>query len=345
MKFCVSLLCLSIAVCLLVAPAAAQSPESPNQQTAGAAESLFVEALELMQAGSFESAAWKLERSATLDPQPGTLLNLATCYEELGRTASAWHTFRRAATVAARGGDSREAKAREAAERLEPRLTRLGVRVALDDRVPGLVVRRDGEEIDAKLYGEAFPVDPGPTRIVASAPDHVDWVRKVDVSPSLEPIWIDVPKLESTEPWAAVPESADVETPAPVDAPSPVVVPPADDATPTGPRRRGLPVASKVAGVIALVEFAGAAGLAAVAVATDRAGEGYCTTVECEPRGVTLKNRGVAYGTASGWVAAAGGITLGFAVGVAWESHRSGQGSGVALTWSPGVPGGGPQWR
>jgi hypothetical protein len=291
-----------------------------------------------MKRGQFSAAARKLERSAELDVQPGTLLNLALCYEQLGRAASAWSTYRRAATVAARRGDRREQRARDAAARLEPRLVRMGIRVFPRNRVPGLVVRRDGKEIASDLFGETFPIDPGKTRVVASAPGRVRWEKVVDASPSSGIVWVDVPKLARSARQVSVAPP----TPAGVHAESasrPQTSEPTGDASLVG-----LPRAAEVAGIIALVEFAGAIGLATAAVATDRAADSRCMPAGCDARGITLRKRAFALSTASAWVAAAGGITLGFAVGVvwgdrtsdssaAWVRFPSGASLGVATAW------------
>ena len=61
------------------------------------AEVLFDQGRKLMGQQRYEEAAHKLEQSESLDPGVGTLLNLADCYVHLGRTASAWATYRSAA--------------------------------------------------------------------------------------------------------------------------------------------------------------------------------------------------------------------------------------------------------
>jgi hypothetical protein len=55
----------------------------------------------------------KFEESNRVDPKLGTLMNLALCHEKEGLGASAWAGYARAASLAARAGQSgREGRAR-----------------------------------------------------------------------------------------------------------------------------------------------------------------------------------------------------------------------------------------
>src|SRR5882672_1040058 len=99
-------------------------------ETRTAAESLFVEAKKLMDAGRFAEACPKFADSQRIDPGVGTLLNLALCYERQGKVASAWSTYRAAAAGARTAGQAeRESMARQRASALEPRLSRLTVAI------------------------------------------------------------------------------------------------------------------------------------------------------------------------------------------------------------------------
>ena len=90
------------------------------------ADRAFKEAVRRMNAGNYKTACPLLERSHSLNPSSGTLLNLGDCQEHLGRTASAWRTFTEARALAsATGRDDRAQVASARANRLVPTLCRL----------------------------------------------------------------------------------------------------------------------------------------------------------------------------------------------------------------------------
>src|SRR6478609_5986805 len=64
-----------------------------------AAEALFSEARGLLERGNFSEACAKFEESERLDPGMGTEFYLAKCWEQVGKTASAWAMFRRVASA------------------------------------------------------------------------------------------------------------------------------------------------------------------------------------------------------------------------------------------------------
>jgi hypothetical protein len=164
-----------LAVVALAPPSAlAQAPTEDRV----AAESLFAEGRQLLLAGDYERACSKLEASRQLEPALGTSLNLADCYDKLGRSASAWAEFRSAAAAAQRAGDTLRkdtALARVAA--LEPRLSRL--RIELAD--PSVSVLQNGARLNPAVIGSAIPVDPGTYRLEASAPGKGSWTESVEV--------------------------------------------------------------------------------------------------------------------------------------------------------------------
>jgi hypothetical protein len=135
------------------------------------AESLFEEGRALVAKGRFEEACPKFAESYRLEPGVGTLLNLASCYERTGRTASAWARYREAIPIASRAGSpGKEKFARDHAVALEKRLSRLTVIVSADADVPDLVVQRDGQPMSRASFGTPIAVDPGDHVIEVRAP-------------------------------------------------------------------------------------------------------------------------------------------------------------------------------
>jgi len=168
--------------------AAAQAPSSNE----AAAEALFNEARTLIAAGQLAEGCKKLEASQTLDPGTGTLLHLADCYEKVGRTASAWARFREAASRAARDGRADwESIAKTRSAELEPKLAKLRI-----EAPPGVVVRRDGDEIPAAALGSTLPIDPGEHTLTASAPGKKPWSTRVSATAS-SVATVSVPALEN----------------------------------------------------------------------------------------------------------------------------------------------------
>jgi hypothetical protein len=175
--------------CLLFCESAAAQPEDRR----AAAQALFEQGKTLVEAGKFSEACPKLADSQRLDPGIGTSLWLADCYQNNGQTASAWAQFKEAAAAASLQKDPRERVARQRAQDLEKKLSRLNIAVAGSTK--GLVVKRDGSEVGASELKNPLPVDPGTHVIVATAPGHRTWTKTVDVPPEVT-ISVDVPDLE-----------------------------------------------------------------------------------------------------------------------------------------------------
>lgn len=165
--------------------------------TKAAAEGLFDQGRELMRSGDFASACGYFERSQQIDPAVGTLLYLGECYEKSGRTASAWATFREAASSARAVGQFDRAKlGDERADRLTPKLSRLSIDVNETTRgLPGLAIRREGQTVPAAAWNVAVPLDPGEYRIDVSAPGYQDYSAKVQVAPGATTTRVTVPAL------------------------------------------------------------------------------------------------------------------------------------------------------
>jgi hypothetical protein len=165
-----------------------------------AAQALFDDAKKLMQAGKYSDACPKFEESQRLAPGIGTQYNLASCYESLGKTASAWSLYLDVAGVAkSTNQPEREKAARQNAAALEPKLSRLNITV--DKGAPADVeVKRDGVAIGRAQWGTAIPLDPGQHQETASAPGKKTFETSFLIEKGATTKSIAVPALEAGPP-------------------------------------------------------------------------------------------------------------------------------------------------
>jgi hypothetical protein len=242
-----------------------------------AAEALFKQARDLMTAGRYADACPKLAESERLDPSAGTMLNLATCYEKNGQIASAWVTFKGAATAAQRANEPDRAKlARSKVTELEPKLATLTVVVGAGADTPDLVVKRDGEAVGRASWGTPIPVDPGAHSIEASAPGKKTWQSQAVVEGPAAKASIEVPPL-----------ATDTAIPAPVPpVPAPAPAPPPPSPSPASPGST-----QRVLGVV--VAAVGLGGVAAGSVFGVLAGSHksdawpHCSGTQCDATGIS----------------------------------------------------------
>jgi len=203
----------------LTTPALAQEGSSePGPDVVARADAAFHDAKRLLDEERIEEACAKFEASQSLAPGSGTLLNLGDCYERLGRTASAWATFRAAAALARSKNKAERAEegvARAAA--LERRLSKVRIVVPDDVRgTPGLVVQRGDVEVDPTRFGAATPVDPGLVVVRADAPGYAGWSTTLTIPKTPGVVNVEVPALR-----LQTPEPAPAPAPAPGRAPEP----------------------------------------------------------------------------------------------------------------------------
>jgi len=148
------------------------------------AEDLFHRAKALVAQKKVDEACPLFKESYRLDPAQGTLLNLALCNEQIGKTGTAWGQFRAVEQQARRATPPREDRvklAKEHADKLEPRLSRVRLDVPPAARAPGLVIKVDGEEKGEPLWQTGIVVDPGLRTIEASAPKKKTATVKVKI--------------------------------------------------------------------------------------------------------------------------------------------------------------------
>lgn len=147
------------------------TPSITHAADAADADALFREGRALLDAGEPERACEKLSASQRLERAAGTALALGMCHEARGRLASASQSYLEAESLGrATDRPALADAARRRAAALEPRLSRLEVRV--DAPVEGLEIRLDGLHMPSTRWSKRLAVDPGDHVIDATAPGH-----------------------------------------------------------------------------------------------------------------------------------------------------------------------------
>jgi hypothetical protein len=250
-----------------------------------------------MLAERYVEACPKFADSQRLDPGVGTMLNLAYCYEKLGKTASAWAEYQAAAAAAAeRGKTEWESAAKDRARSLEGSLLRVVIHVEPQNDADGREILLDGTPLPKSLWEQPAPIDPGRHEVRAAASGRRPWSKSFKVE--AEGVGVEgaavvvVPVLE------------------PADAPVMVARPtggrPASAEAPVAPRGGGQRTAALVLGAAGVGALAIGAGLLLLAKSTydgSSCGSRYCTTradFDAQSRAITEANIATATFVAGG---------------------------------------------
>jgi hypothetical protein len=301
-----------VAACWSLMALAMPVHAGPNE--VATAEALFQQARQLMKEGQFSQACPKLAESQRLDPAVGTLLYLAECYEKNGQTASAWATFELAAAEGRKDNQAaREKIAKERAQQLVGKLSRLTIVVPAAARVVGLVVRRDDLEVGAPSWDTALPVDPGQHVVQASAPGKKPWVTAVDVGKDAAAAQVEIPVLEDAAPEAPAPAAQPVPaapSSAPVVAPTPPPAPSKDAGADTGNTQR---IAGLAIGGTGVVSLGVGTVLAIMAQSKETDSEQYCAPDDpsrCTQRGIDILEEARGLNTTGNILLGVGGLLV-----------------------------------
>jgi len=181
----VAALCFAAATLVALGNASAQNAD---------AEALFTEAEALETAGKIPEACDAFEASNRIEPRAGTLIRLGQCRETQNHLVSAWSAYKDALTRAKDPAKRQLAEQRVAA--LESRLSYLTVLVPDESRIDGLLIKRNGKELDAALWNRAAPVDGGVYTITGHAPGHEEWSTTVEVANESDKASIEVPRFK-----------------------------------------------------------------------------------------------------------------------------------------------------
>lgn len=321
-----SILALASSLAFAPSPGVARADTTPQDRAV--AQSLYDDARALMSAGTFAAACPKLEESQRLDPAPATLFHLADCYEHVGRTASAWAAYLDVAAISKRNGRAeREQVARDKANALLPKLSKLAIDVPASSQAPGIIVKRDGSVVREGQWGTPVPVDSGKHVVDAAAPGKLPWHGEIAVTEEGKSANVSVPKLEDAPPEAVA------ATPAPV-GPS-TSAPPAP--VTHSSTQKILAVAAAGAGVVGL-GLGSVFGLQALSKNSDSNASGHCANDVCDGPGKQSRDDARSAGTLSTIGFVAGGVLLAGGA-VLWFTAPSGEGVRVSPTVGLGAGG------
>jgi hypothetical protein len=303
---------------LIASPARAQVSDEDK----ALALQLFDEGRSLMTAGKLDEGCRKLEESRRLDPLPGTLLNVAVCHEQQGRTASAVAEFREAKALAERDQRTdRVALADQHLKALEGKVSSIVIVVPPEVDRLDLNITRDATPVGRAAWGTRLPVDPGPHAIEASAANKKPWRLVLTVGPNGDVQTATLVPLEDA-PAEPAPSAPAPVAPAPVPAtiaPLPVPAPEPPSEPHALSARRTIAVVTAGAGVAA-AGIGTYFGLHAIAKHDDP--NATCTLIPCT-QATTLNNDAKSAADASTLsFAIAGGALL--AGAILWFSDTSG---------------------
>jgi hypothetical protein len=144
--------------CLVIGALAASAHAGPAER----ADQLFKRGKRLLAQKKYPEACAAFEDSDRLDPGIGAKLNVAKCYQDWGKLATAWRWYVDAETMATSARDDRARKIRALVDELDPDVPRLTVKPPRDANLAGVVIKLDGVVLQPSALGVEQRVDPGP---------------------------------------------------------------------------------------------------------------------------------------------------------------------------------------
>jgi len=310
-KFC-HILSVALFIGTLSTYAFAQS-EPPQQR----AQKLFTDALQLMQSDHCQDAIPLFLESQKLDSAAATLANLATCFAHVGKTGSAYYTYRQAARAAIlENKPELQKRADEAAASLGPSLTKVRIVPQGNAGVP--IIRVNGQLIDD--VAAPIPLDPGENIIEATAPGREPWRKSVSAQGEGTLIVVEVPDL-----------SLSSEPPKPLAAKNlPTLPAPVREST----NRTDLKPYAILATGIGATGLAIGTVLAFGASSKQSASNAYCDGRYCTQQGIDLRQQATDRATLATWSVGIGLASVGTAA-VLWVVSARQSEHAAALSVSP----------
>jgi hypothetical protein len=240
------------------------------------AEKLFRDGRAAMQKKAYAKACPMLAESHRLAPALGTLLNLAVCHEQEGKTATAWVEFTSAATIASKKGDTDRAMlARDKATALESILAMIILDVPQPQQ--DMEVQLDGRTIGEAAWNRPLPADPGDHTLAVSAPGWFPETIDVRVSPGPSTQHVNVSLHKRSAPPAPAPSASA--------APAVPVIMPVMTVNPGDSSRGALRAVGWAAGAVGIVGIGVGSYLGLRAFSRQAIVEDNCNGAACNQRG------------------------------------------------------------
>lgn len=166
-----------------VLPLVLAASASPAAADAKSADKAFRKGKKLQQQQRYDEACPAFEESFREDPAIGAQLNVARCYEEWGKLATAYDAYQEALNLARATEDKRAPQIRELLKDLEKKVPALVISLPKGRLPPaGLTITLDGADLSLDELGKPRRVDPGPHVIVTSCPECTAQTTKVEPS-------------------------------------------------------------------------------------------------------------------------------------------------------------------
>jgi hypothetical protein len=201
-----------VALCLYCGDLFAGQPDATS--SVSLPEALFREGKRLMADRLYSEACEKFEESYRLKPSGGTVLHLAVCHIEQGKSLAAWAELHEALRLARRDSrKDREAAAQSRLEYLAKKRTKLSIIMEASEALPRIMITIDGISIPEEHWSDGVPVDPGAHMVVASVQGSAQRQIVVHVDGNVSALPIPIAELRPTMP-AVRPESPASEAPA-----------------------------------------------------------------------------------------------------------------------------------
>jgi serine/threonine-protein kinase len=303
-RFCATGVALRLSLLASLVLLAETAAAQPTPADRALATDLFQRGRKALLAQAYAEACPLLEESQRLDPAGGTLLNLALCHEQIGRTATAWSEFHDALSQSRRERrEDRVQYAKQHLAALDARLSRLVIELSAGAAaLPGLRVERDGSELGASAFGVAMPVDPGEHVLRVSAPGYQAQEQRVALGDLGDNQRVVIDPLVPIVVTAVAPEPPKAE-------PLPLASAPAAP-TPTPRPIRRTHRSAIAAFALAAVSLALATGFGVSAIKLRDQAESHCQAGRCSERAFELNDRARRFADTSTALSVVTGISV-----------------------------------